>query len=974
MNDRKSKMKRFVRFKGKKKKFSMDKESSKKFASFSNATSFDDENIVSSKDIKKNSVIKQRRDFVKKTLIKDIKKRKDGISDSIKDIPYKALEREKDINVDFSFASKLSDDDNDKKAIDYSSSFSSKAISVFTNTSKSMTKQPLRTRKLNKKIDNINKAKTKALNNKAKLSKKAAIRRKQAQIAYAKTKRRIVEKKLSKASLSLAKGSWFSLLSGIFSAGAIMSTITSFALSFLGVVFSIVSVVSMLATILIVSLVTIIGAIASLPEEIGFGYMEYRYSENPREIMNIIESQYRFDIYNYAQVLGANGIVNFETSSVDWEEVWAYYLACDVVGHSLLACQVAETSDVSTLTDFLYIIGSTFNLHIADWDNVDNEGVHWSIIGGTNAVGLYNAFFMLYYDCEMDANGEYVYDSSTGFVKILNPKVEYLGDTTHELSLEGEYIPLREVVSFTSLDSVPYTQIFNNYQNQYGNLFRSFGDSYALDTGTRTLRDILLDEGLTEEEIQEYWINSVSNGRVSKELVWYYYAPPVTTTFTYSNYTANPYTATELLSYNHDIATLLYDEIIAGAEARNLGGLVYNSRANAQVYRFFSGEYLFDNGDDFLLFNGINSNNNYLCNLMYEIGSTRVCDISEHYISPNVSSQTPCFYCSNNLLRALMTDYKDVMFEYFGITGEEGILNTYRSFATGIKGIWINHLFSVAHSIGRSEGRSIIGEEYLDTATRLSIGNDAVNFGLYYATDSNGSYNPFYDSLVWEGGGHSTSGFSNETSSVGLFAGGINFAPTYSFNGAWCAAFVTYLGLTCGYELMDFEYYENGDILSYYNLTNSEQRRYLSLSEINSADYPIETFDRNGDGLILEGEAYTSEAVSYMHDSSMVNDHLAYFINQGRIVPTNLQTGNAVSIPAQAGDIIFYSWEEDRRRNDRNDLAEMGWYNSEHIGVVLAFDDSDGYVYVLEGNMSDSVGIRRIHYTSDSIIAYGRMF
>lgn len=64
----------------------------------------------------------------------------------------------------------------------------------------------------------------------------------------------------------------------------------------------------------------------------------------------------------------------------------------------------------------------------------------------------------------------------------------------------------------------------------------------------------------------------------------------------------------------------------------------------------------------------------------------------------------------------------------------------------------------------------------------------------------------------------------------------------------------------------------------------------------------------------------------------------------------NMTTKN----PAR-GDIIMYDWNSDGR--------------ADHVGIIMSVG-SNGYINVIEGNKSDSVGIRNISKNSDFIVGY----
>lgn len=64
------------------------------------------------------------------------------------------------------------------------------------------------------------------------------------------------------------------------------------------------------------------------------------------------------------------------------------------------------------------------------------------------------------------------------------------------------------------------------------------------------------------------------------------------------------------------------------------------------------------------------------------------------------------------------------------------------------------------------------------------------------------------------------------------------------------------------------------------------------------------------------------------------------------------------SYTAIPGDLIFFSWDNDKAR-------------LEHVGAVLYVDSSRGYIYTIEGNSSNRVALRRYPINDPDIVGYG---
>lgn len=90
-----------------------------------------------------------------------------------------------------------------------------------------------------------------------------------------------------------------------------------------------------------------------------------------------------------------------------------------------------------------------------------------------------------------------------------------------------------------------------------------------------------------------------------------------------------------------------------------------------------------------------------------------------------------------------------------------------------------------------------------------------------------------------------------------------------------------------------------------------------------------------------------------------------YFVNLGEDPEENYWipqgTDGYTPIP---GDFIFFDWDDGAEDTDGSIL--------EHVGVVFACDNnSDGYVYTIEGNSGGKVALNRYKLNDPSIVGYG---
>ena len=130
-------------------------------------------------------------------------------------------------------------------------------------------------------------------------------------------------------------------------------------------------------------------------------------------------------------------------------------------------------------------------------------------------------------------------------------------------------------------------------------------------------------------------------------------------------------------------------------------------------------------------------------------------------------------------------------------------------------------------------------------------------------------------------------------------------------------------------------------IIKKYNAIRPKGGYKMSMSDSWCAAFASVVGQESGFGKIIPVECSCEKLISKFKE-------LKCWVEDGTITP-------------ETADYIFYNWDDKTQPND-------GW--ADHVGIVVKV--SKGTITVIEGNMNDKVGIRKIKVGNGYIRGYGK--
>ena len=731
----------------------------------------------------------------------------------------------------------------------------------------------------------------------------------------------------------------------------------------------------------------------------GWEYLHYECYENPVQIIQYCEEQYRRDMIMYMQEKYPNeSNVSVANCEIDWARVYKLWLLTNVYG-----CSQAGFSSVNdgfnytgTTLDHLLspspegcdaIIGRfIWGPYVDDDANNGASPDTWRT-WGLDPHNFYNCFFILYYECETSGS-DFVYDDE-GFIKLKHPYIKVEEEETEVI--EPSSSAETYWTSWKRICVVYYNSTSTTYEAQAKQ--KVIADTDYATGDVRIIRSSTYPSsvpagGGNNWTPKAYGSPITSSSGVSK----YYYVSlkvqkPVYSegvSYSYKSISPDPYSLSGALDYLYETVDPYY--IGSGALNQHFTQFLYGG---GKVWQGFSQwNSLDDDGEperhpwlggdqDYITTYLVRRNNNDTTgiidannvvsfrnlyrNAVGALNSWRQSELcysqatNQHYFEKILEEA----HKTSGARETFVAHLYHVLYAYLSESGYSTYPN--ENFSQDVR-----FNYSISQSTKISELKYHLAEQLcgMDINEMLSESdfNDEYGTGNVYDDDHYyASYLAYYDD-VWQGHGKND-GFN--AGSVGRPVG-VDGAET---NGDWCLSFATYLASTTGYDFANIAWGENTSI------TGTDIQTQVN-SVLNTTDaHGISVYDNWN----LVNHKYWDEDAG-----KVVTEHLApdtasapwaayFFYQNHKLVPSGRMLGGGRYYTPKPGDYIFTRGVcSSSELMKISVMANDGWLRIGHGGIVIAVDST--YVYTVEGNSSEQVSVNRRRLSDPDIYAYGLVF